>query len=111
MMSLRLFAGMVAAVVILVAGAALFLPINVAESVPCGTAASLDTKPAFMADHTNELSRTMTGGENMAATDHVGDCRSAAAARKTWAIPLAGLGVIVLAGAVLVRTPQRRAVS
>lgn len=101
MVSLRVFAGIVSAVMIIAAGLALLLPIDVAESVSCGPAVAVDTSRAAGVDRFENVRPDFIGGRP--DSNLAGACQSAASSRRAWAIPAGILGVVVLAGVVLVR--------
>lgn len=105
-MSLRSFAGMVAALMIVAAGLALMLPINIAGRVSCGPAVNVDASRAASVDRFENLRPDFTG--DRPDSDLAAECESAAASRRGWAIPSGIVGIVVLAGVLLVRTPQRQ---
>ena len=82
----------------------LLLPINIdAKDGPyqirCSQPFSLDL------DHARSLDQQNRGGYNASPTDYVGECKSSATFRKALGTPIAIVGLVVLAGALLVKTP------
>src|SRR3954471_2459492 len=105
-MSLRRFLAVLGAVALIGGAAALFEPVHIdskdmrGDDISCGAAFSADTGAAWMKDR----QAVLAGGTD---PGNVADCKSALAARKTWTIPLAIAGGVVLLGALVVRTPAR----
>jgi hypothetical protein len=98
-MSLRWFVAIVGAVMAVAAAVLLFMPFSSAESVPCGNALSVNTSRAQSVD-TFETIRHQPH-------DYAQACLSSAATRRSWGFVLGAVGLISVAGAVLVRQPVR----
>lgn len=104
---------LLAGVIALIAGViALLVPVSVSgddgRSVGCGNAIAADLSEARSANDKN-LANVPILNEIVPHTDFVAECRDAVSNRRSWSIPLAVVGALVVAGAVLV--PRTRAVS
>lgn len=103
---------LIAGAVILIAGViALLVPVSITgngKSIGCGNAIAADTSAAESAN-----GQTVAGvpilNEIVPHTDYVAECQSAVSSRRTWSIPLAVVGLLVVAGSFV--APRSRAVS
>jgi hypothetical protein len=103
---------LIAGAVVLVAGViALLVPVSITgngKSIGCGTAIAADTSEAEAAN-----GQTVAGvpilNEIVPHTDFVAECQQAVSSRRSWSIPLAVVGVLVVAGALV--APRARTVS
>jgi hypothetical protein len=109
--------------IILLAGAVLFIAGIIAMLVPvsasgadgsvgCGNAISSDLSAAQQKDGNNPGNLPIVGGivqsvDPSTRTNYVSQCNSALSTRRSWSIPLTVVGVLVAAGSLLVREPQR----
>jgi hypothetical protein len=97
---------------VLVAGViALLVPVSITgngKSIGCGTAVAADTSEAESAN-----GQTVAGvpilNQIVPHTDYVAECQQAVSGRRSWSIPLAVVGLVVVAGALV--APRARAVS
>lgn len=111
-MSPRSFAMLLGAIAIVAAVAALFWPIkldahapNSSDKISCGSAIDTKTDDAAQADRVNSIGRTLQGGASLFdETNYEQQCKDAAGTRKTWAIPLGIVGLVVLTGARVIQT-------
>lgn len=103
---------LVVGAVLLVAGIiALLVPVSASGnngSVGCGNAVASDLSAAREKDNSNPGNIPIIGGviQQVAPetqTSYVAECNSALSTRRAWAIPLAVVGVLLAAGAFLVR--------
>jgi hypothetical protein len=79
-------------------------------SIGCGNAVAADMSAAGQADSAN-IANLPILEQFIPHTDYVTQCQSALAQRRTWAIPVAVVGLVVFAGSFLVggRTGRVRA--
>jgi hypothetical protein len=68
--------------------------------IPCGTALTANLESAR---HVDDFSRMFPAPEGGPRSDAVGSCQSKLSVRRMWAIPVAALGVLVMAIAVVNR--------
>ena len=114
-MNLRRLVLLVGAVVLVVGVLALLMPVSIAgpegQSMGCGNAVAADMAAARDADNSNPVNLPILN-EVIPHTDYVAQCQSAVSGRRTWSIPLAVIGLVVLAGAFFVggRTTSARGV-
>ncbi len=98
--------------VVLVAGViALLVPVSVTgdgQSIGCGNAVAADSSEAEAANG-KTVANVPILNQIVPHTDYVANCRDAVSSRRSWSIPLAVIGAVVLAGSVLV--PRSRIVS
>lgn len=113
-MSAQRFAGIIGALALVAGLIALFAGVSVpvergAGSISCGSAVAADYGKARTEDSGNELRRTLVGGERLSPdSNYAADCASAVSSRRVWSIPLAAVGAIALAGALLIRPRASR---
>ncbi|MGD9619205.1 MAG: aminopeptidase [Mycolicibacterium sp.] len=92
---------MIAGVVVLLAGAiALLMPVSVPgpdANIGCGNALVADLSEAREADSRN-LANLPIVNEIVPHTDYVAECESALSSRRAWSIPVAVVGLVILAG-------------
>ena len=97
---------------VLIAGVvALFVPVSVTgddQPIGCGNAVATDLSEARAANDKN-LANVPILNQIVPHTDFVAECQEAVSSRRSWSIPLAVVGALVMAGSVLV--PRTRAVS
>jgi hypothetical protein len=94
--------------VILVAGViGLLVPVSISDSnghsIGCGNAVAADTSSAQAANDKNVVADIPIVNQIVPHTDYVSECQSAISSRRTWTIPLAVLGAVVVAASFLVR--------
>ena len=79
-------------------------------SIGCGNAVAADMSAARQADSTN-IANLPILEQFIPHTDYATQCQSALSERRTWAIPVAVVGLVVIAGSFLVggRTGRVRA--
>jgi hypothetical protein len=98
--------------VLLIAGViALLVPVSVSDedqSIGCGNAVATDLSDARAANDKN-LANVPILNQIVPHEDYVAECQEAVSSRRTWSIPLAVVGAVVLAGSLLV--PRTRTVS
>jgi hypothetical protein len=99
--------------VLLIAGViGLLVPVSISDSdghgIGCGNAVAADTSNAQAANDKNVVADIPIVNQIVPHTDYVSECRSSISSRRTWTIPLAVVGAIVVAASFLVR--GRRAV-
>lgn len=98
---------MLAGVVVLIAGAiGLLTPVSVSDgdqgSIGCGNAVVADLSGARAAND-KTVANIPILNEVLPHTDYVARCESSLSSRRSWSIPVAVIGVLVVAGALLVR--------
>lgn len=96
--------------VLLVAGViGLLVPVTVSNSnggsVSCGNGIAADLSGARAANDRNGANIPILN-QIVPHTDFVAQCESALSGRRTWTIPLALIGVVGIAGALLVRRTE-----
>jgi hypothetical protein len=105
---LILFAG----AILLVAGViALLVPVSITgngKSIGCGNAVAADTSQAESANG-QTVADVPILNQIVPHTDYVAECQHAVSSRRSWSIPLAVIGVLVVAGSFVV--PRSRTVS
>jgi len=101
----RLIIG-VGAVLLLAGVIGLLVPVPVSDgnghSIGCGNAFATDLSAARNAND-NSVANVPILNQVVPHTDYVAQCQSAVGSRRTWTIPLAVVGIIVIAGTLLVR--------
>jgi hypothetical protein len=99
----------VAAVLLLAGVIGLLVPVTVSNSnggtVSCGNGIATDLSGARNANDKNGANIPILN-QLIPHTDFVAECQSAASGRRMWTIPLAVIGVIGIAGALVVRPRQ-----
>jgi hypothetical protein len=93
-------------VVVLVAGViGLFMPVSVPGpdngSIGCGNGIASDQSAAQQADNSNPANLPILN-QLIPHTDYVKQCESALSSRRAWAIPVAVVGLVVLAGSFVI---------
>lgn len=104
-MTLRRFILAVAAVLLAAGVIGLLVPISVSgddHSLGCGTAVASDLSDARSANDKN-LANVPILNQVVPHTDYVAQCESSLTTRRAWAIPVAVVGAVVVAGALVVR--------
>ncbi|OBA90252.1 aminopeptidase [Mycobacteriaceae bacterium 1482268.1] len=98
--------------VVLVAGViALLVPVSITgdgKSIGCGNAVAADTSAAESANG-QSVAGVPVLNEILPHTDYVAECNHALSSRRSWSIPLAIVGLLVVAGSLVV--PRTRTVS
>ncbi|MGE0220598.1 aminopeptidase [Mycolicibacterium sp.] len=112
-MNIRRLLLIAGAAVLLVGVIALLMPVSVPGqdgSIGCGNGIAADLSQAREADN-NNLANLPVLNEIVPHRDMVAECESALSARRSWAIPVAVVGLVVLAGSFFVggRTGRVRA--
>lgn len=104
-MNARRLVLLVGAVVLLVGVIALLVPVSIAgpdnQSIGCGNAVAADMSGARDADNSNPVNLPVLN-EVIPHTDYVTQCQSAVSERRTWSIPIAIVGLVVIGGAFFV---------
>ena len=115
-MNLRRLLLLVGAVVLLVGVIALLVPVSISgpdnQKISCGNAIAADNSAAREANNSdpNQLKNLPIIDElTEDPPDYVAQCDSAVSDRRTWSIPVAIIGVVVLVGAFLVGGRTTRA--
>lgn len=96
----------------LIAGViALLVPVSVSgedgQSVGCGNAVAADLSEARAANERN-LADVPILNQIIPSTDYVAECQDAVSSRRAWSIPLAVVGALAIAGALVMgRTSGR----
>ncbi len=102
---------LVGAVVLIAGVIALLVPVSVTgdgQSIGCGNAVATDLSEAEAANG-KTVANVPILNQIVPHTDYVAECQEAVSGRRSWAIPLAVVGALVVAGSVLV--PRTRTVS
>jgi hypothetical protein len=113
-MNLRRLVLLVGAVLLVVGVVGLLMPVSVTgpdnQSVGCGNGIAADTSGAQGLDNSNPANLPIIN-QIVPHTDYVAMCNSAVSQRRTWSIPVAVIGLVVIAGAFFVggRTGRVRA--
>jgi hypothetical protein len=113
-MNLRRLILLVGAIVLIAGVVGLLMPVSVpgpeGGSIGCGNAVAADMSAARQADSGN-IANLPILEQFIPHTDYVTQCQSALAQRRTWAIPVAVVGLVVFAGSFFVggRTGRVRA--
>jgi hypothetical protein len=104
-MNLRRLVLLVGAVVLIVGVVGLLMPVSIAgpegQSMGCGNAVAADLSAARDADNANPVNLPILN-EVIPHTDYVTQCNSAVSERRTWSVPVAIIGLVVIAGAFFV---------
>jgi len=100
-MNLRRLILLVGAVVLVVGVIGLLMPVSVPGpdngSIGCGNGIAADQSAAQQADNSNPANLPILN-QVIPHTDYVQQCQSAVSSRRTWAIPVAVIGLVVIAG-------------
>ena len=102
---------LVGAVVLIAGVIALLVPVSVTgdgQSIGCGNAVATDLSEAEAANG-KTVANVPILNQIVPHTDYVAECQEAVSGRRSWSIPLAVVGALVLAGSLLV--PRTRTVS
>jgi hypothetical protein len=103
---------LLAGAAVLIAGViALLIPVSVTgdgQSIGCGNAAATDLSEAREANGTT-VANVPILNQIVPHTDYVAECQEAVSGRRSWSIPLAVVGALVVVGSLVV--PRTRAVS
>lgn len=106
-MTLRRSILVVGAVLLLAGVIALLVPVSISDSdghsIGCGNAVAADTSSAQAANDKNVVADIPVINQLVPHTDYVSLCQSSISTRRTWAIPLAIIGVIAVVASLLVR--------
>lgn len=93
------------AVVLAIGLIGLLMPVSIAgpegQKIGCGNAVAADDSAARQADSRNPVNLPVLN-EIVPHTDYVAQCQSAVADRRTWTIPVAIVGLLLLAGGFVV---------
>ncbi len=96
---------LVGAVVLVVGVIGLLVPVSVAGpdngSIGCGNAIAADTSAAQQADNQNPANLPIIN-QVVPHTNYVAQCQSAVSGRRAWTIPVAIVGLLVIAGSFFV---------
>jgi hypothetical protein len=105
-MTVRRFIIAVGAVLLLVGVIWLLVPVSVSDgnggSIKCGNAVATDLSAARNAN-AQSVANIPIINQFVPHTDYVAQCESSVGQRRMWTIPLAVVGVLAIAGALLVR--------
>jgi hypothetical protein len=98
---------LVGAVLLLAGVIGLLVPASISDSdghsIACGNAVAADTSSAQAANDKNVVADIPIVNQIVPHTDYVSECRSSISSRRSWTIPLAVVGAIVIAASFLVR--------
>jgi hypothetical protein len=98
---------LVGAVLLLAGVIGLLVPVSISDSdghdIGCGNAVAADTSSAQAANDKNVVADIPIVNQIVPHTDYVSECRSSISSRRTWTIPLAVIGAVVVAASFLVR--------
>jgi hypothetical protein len=114
-MNLRRLVLLAGAVVLLVGVIGLLMPVSIAgpdnADIGCGNALVADDSAAREADNNNPVNLPIIN-EIVPHTDYTAQCASAVSERRTWSIPVAIVGLLVIGGSFFVggRTSTARTV-
>ena len=108
-MTARRLIVVVGAVLLLAGVIGLLVPVSVSDgnggSIGCGNAVATDLSPAQQANNHSVASVPIVN-QFVPHTDYVAQCQSSVGGRRAWTIPLVVVGIIGVAGALLVRRTQ-----
>jgi hypothetical protein len=102
---------MVGAVVLVAGVIALLVPVSITgngTSIGCGNAVAADTSEAESAN-SQTVANVPILNQIVPHTDYVAECNHAVSSRRSWSIPLAVVGALVVAASFF--APRARAVS
>ena len=97
---MRKLVPIIGAALLLVGVIALLMPVSVSgpdASIGCGNAIAADLSQARNADSGN-LANLPIINEIVPHTNYVAECESSLSSRRSWSIPVAVVGLVVLAG-------------
>jgi hypothetical protein len=104
-MNLRRLIVLVGALVVIAGVIGLLVPVSVPGpdngSIGCGSGLAQDLAAAQEADHNNPANLPILNAV-LPHTEYVTQCQSALSARRAWAIPVAVVGLVVIAGSLFV---------
>lgn len=104
-MNLRRLILLVGAVVLVIGVIGLLMPVSIPgpdnQDIGCGNAVAADTSGAAQADNRNPVNLPILN-ELVPHTDYAAQCQSAVSDRRTWTIPVAVIGLVVLVGSFFV---------
>ncbi|MCT7661453.1 aminopeptidase [Mycobacterium deserti] len=104
-MNLRRLILLVGAVVLVIGVIGLLMPVSIPgpdnQKIGCGNAVAADTSSAQQADNRNPVNLPILN-ELVPHTDYAAQCQSAVGDRRTWTIPVAVIGLVVLLGSFFV---------
>ncbi len=104
-MNLRRLILLVGAVALIVGVVGLLMPVSVPgpdrPSIGCGNGVVSDLSAAREANNNNPANLPILN-EIIPHTDYVAQCQSAVSGRRAWAIPVAVVGLVVIAGSFFV---------
>jgi hypothetical protein len=104
-MNLRWLVLLAGAAVLVVGVIGLLMPVSVAgpdgQNIGCGSAVAADAAAAREADNNNPVNLPILN-EVIPHTDYVAQCASAVSERRTWSIPVAIVGFVVIVGGLFV---------
>ncbi len=96
----------VGAVLLLAGVIGLLAPVSISDgnghNIGCGNGIATDLSSARNAND-NSVANIPILNQVVPHTDYVAQCQSAVGSRRTWTIPLAVIGIIAIAGALLMR--------
>jgi hypothetical protein len=102
---------LVGAVLLLAGVIGLLMPVSVPDgnggSIGCGNAIASNLQGARAANDKTGANIPVIG-QLIPHTDYVSQCQSSLSSRRSWSIPLAIVGVLVVGGALLAELPARR---
>lgn len=100
-MNMRRLVLLLGAIVLVVGVIGLLVPVSVAgpdnQDIGCGNAIAADYAAARDVDNSNPANLPVLN-ELIPHTDYVAQCESAVSQRRTWAIPVAVIGLVILVG-------------
>jgi hypothetical protein len=104
-MNLRRLILLVGAVVLVVGVIGLLMPVSVPGSdngsIGCGSALASDSSAAQQADNQNPANLPIIN-QVLPHSNYVAQCESAVSSRRAWTIPVAVVGLVVIAGSFFV---------
>jgi hypothetical protein len=104
-MNLRRLVVVAGVVVLLVGLIGLLMPVSIAgpdnQKIGCGNAVAADDSAARQADSSNPVNLPVLN-ELIPHTDYVAQCQTATSSRRTWSIPVAIVGLVLLAAGFVV---------
>ena len=113
-MTVRRLILIVGAVLLLAGVIGLLTPVSISDgngnSIGCGNAIATDLSAARGAND-KSVANIPILNQVVPHTDYVAQCQSSVGSRRTWTIPLTAVGIVAIAGALLVRRPLGAAAS
>lgn len=104
-MNLRGLILLIGAIALIAGVIGLLVPVSVpgpdGGSIGCGNGVVADQSAAREADNNNPVNLPILN-EVVPHTDYVTQCQSAVSSRRAWAIPVAAIGLVIVAGAFFV---------